>query len=284
MRPNRKWIKPIWPPQNLKCMFLHSQTRYERNSKGYTYVFGDQLPIGTHENTMRPNRKWIKPIWRPLTQNARFSTHKPDISEFPTAISMFSGTGFPLGLTRILCDQNRKWKIPIWRLLNLKCMFLHYQTRYQRNARGYVFGDRLSVGTHENTMRPNHKWNIPTWRPPYLKCMFLHSQTRHQQNSNGYTYFQGPASHWDTRAYYSTKTEVDKSKMVACYLEMHVSLLQVEISTKFQRLYLCLRGPAFFWDPREYNATKPEVEKYELQIQTGNTRISAWGNKSQAGD
>jgi len=156
-RPNWKWKKPIWWPQNLKYMLLHSQTRYQRNFKVYTYVFGDWLPIGTNENTMRPNRKCIKPIWRSQ---------------------------------------------------NLKCMFLHSQTRYRRNSKDYtnVFGIGLSIDTHENTMRPNRKWKVTIWWP----------------------------------------------------------LIPDKISTKFQSLYLCFRGPAFHWYPREYYATKPEVNKTNL--------------------
>jgi len=98
-------------------MFLHSQTRYQRNSDGYTYVFGIQLSIGTHENTMRPNQKW---------------------------------------------------KIPIWWPLNLKCMFLHSWTRYQRYSNGYtfVFGIRLSIGTHGNTWRRNRKWKNISRKSP----------------------------------------------------------------------------------------------------------------------
>jgi len=52
--------------------------------------------------------------------------------------------------------------------------------------------------------------------------------------------------------------------MVACYLEMHVSPLQVQIATKIQRLYLCFRGLAFHWDPREYYATISEVENTNM--------------------
>jgi len=150
MRPNRKWIKPIWPPQNLKCTFLHSQTRYERNSNGYTYVFGDQLPIGTHENTMRPNRKWIKRIRRPLNLKCMFLHPRRVINEISKVIHMFSGTGY----------------------------------------------------------------------------------------------------RWDPREYYATKPEVDKTNRAASKLKMHVSPLPDKISAKFQRLYLCFRGPASHWDTR----------------------------------
>jgi len=76
-----------------------------------------------------------------------------------------------------------------------------------------------------------------------------------------YLYFRGPAFHWDLREYYATKPEVENTNMAASKLAMHVSPLTDEISTKFQRLYLCFRGPAFHWDPREYYATTPEVEK-----------------------
>jgi len=110
---------------------------------------------------------------------------------------------------------NRKWKNPRWRLLNLKCTFLHSQTRYQQNSNGYtyIFGDRLFIGTHEKTLRPNRKWKIPTWRPLNLKCMYLQ--------------------------------------------------LPGEISTKFQRLYLCFWDSASHWNPWEYLATKPKVAKYK---------------------
>jgi len=76
--------------------------------------------------------------------------------------------------------------------------------------------------------------------------------------------FRGPASHWDRREYYATKPEVDKTNMAASKLKMHVSPLPDEISTKFQRLYICFRGPAIDWDPQEYYATKPEVENTNM--------------------
>ena len=40
-----------------------------------------------------------------LTSSACISASRRDINEIPTAISMFSGSSFPLGLVRILCDQ-----------------------------------------------------------------------------------------------------------------------------------------------------------------------------------
>jgi len=163
-------------------MFFHSQKRYHLILNGHTYVCWNRLSIGTYENTMRPNRKCIKPIWRPK---------------------------------------------------NLKYMFLHSRTRYQRNFKGYnyVFGDRLLIATHENTMRPNRKWIKPTWRPTNLKCMFFHSQKK--------------------------------------------------ISANSKRLYLRLLEPAFCWDPREYYATKPEVDKSKI---AGKFRFSAWANRSPACD
>jgi len=55
-------------------------------------------------------------------------------------------------------------------------------------------------------------------------------------------YFRGPASHWNTRKYYSTKQEVRKSKLADLKLEMYLSPIPDKISTKFQRLYLCFRS------------------------------------------
>ena len=59
---------------------------------------------------------------------------------------------------------------------------------------------------------------------------------------------RGPAFHWDSWEYYATKQEVEKSKMAASNFQIHSSPLSDKISTKFQRLYLHFRGPAFHWD------------------------------------
>jgi len=73
--------------------------------------------------------------------------------------------------------------------------------------------------------------------------------------------FRRPATDWNSREIYATKPEVVETNMTASKLEMHVSQLPDEISTTFQRLYICFRGPAIDWGPREYYATKPEVDK-----------------------
>ena len=65
--PNRKCKNPRWWPLNFKYTYLCSQTRYQRNSNGYTYVFGVQLSIETHGNTMRPSREWKNARWRSLS-------------------------------------------------------------------------------------------------------------------------------------------------------------------------------------------------------------------------
>jgi len=46
--------------------------------------------------------------------------------------------------------------------------------------------------------------------------------------------------------------------------EMIVSPLSDNISTVFQRLHLCFQGPASHWNPREYYATKPEVDNTNM--------------------
>ena len=58
MWPYRKWKKSRWRPLNFKCVSLRSQTRCQRNSNGYTYVFEVQHFTGTCGNDVRPNRKW----------------------------------------------------------------------------------------------------------------------------------------------------------------------------------------------------------------------------------
>ena len=80
-----------------------------------------------------------------------------------------------------------------------------------------------------------------------------------------YLYFRGPAFHWDSWKYYATKPEVEKFKMAASKLQIHISLLPEKISTKFQRLHICFRGPAFHCNSGEYYATKPEVKKSNTQ-------------------
>jgi len=79
-----------------------------------------------------------------------------------------------------------------------------------------------------------------------------------------YLCFRGPAFQWDSREYYATKPEVEKTNMAASKLEMHVSSLPDEISTKFQRLYLCFLRLASHWESLEYYATKPEVDKTDM--------------------
>ena len=45
------------------------------------------------------------------TSNSCISASRQDINEIPTALPMFSGSSFPLGLMRILCDQTGSGKI-----------------------------------------------------------------------------------------------------------------------------------------------------------------------------
>jgi len=52
------------------------------------------------------------------------------------------------------------------------------------------------------------------------------------------------------------QTGSGKIQMAASKLQMHVSPFPDNLSTKFQRLYLCCRRPTFHWDPWEYYATK----------------------------
>ena len=110
MRSNRKWEIPRWRPVNFNCVFLRSQTRYRRNSNGYTHVFGVQHSNGTSSDTVRPNRKWVIQDVSLKTSNACISVSRQDINEIPTAMPMFSGSSSPMRLTRRLCDQTGSGK------------------------------------------------------------------------------------------------------------------------------------------------------------------------------
>jgi len=79
-----------------------------------------------------------------------------------------------------------------------------------------------------------------------------------------YICFRGPAIDWDPREYYATKPEVDKINIAASKLKMHVSPLTNQITTKFQRLYLCFRGPTSHWETRAYYSTKTEGDKFKV--------------------
>jgi len=63
VRPNGK--KPIvenprWRPLNFQNVYLSLYTRYQRNSNGYTYVFGVQLSYNDNGNVVRSNGKKSK--------------------------------------------------------------------------------------------------------------------------------------------------------------------------------------------------------------------------------
>jgi len=165
MRPNRKWMKPIWRPLNLKCTFLHSQTRYQRNYNGCIYVFWDRLSIGTHENTMRPNRKLNIPTWRPPYLKCMFLHYQTRYQRNSRGYTYVFGDRLPIGTHEHTIRPKLKLTNPRWWPITLKCMYFHSKLRYQRhnNNSTSVFGDRLFIGTHENTMRPNRKWKISIW-------------------------------------------------------------------------------------------------------------------------
>ena len=108
---NRKWKNPRWRPPNFKCMYLRFQTRYQQNSDGYTNFFWVQHSNGTRSKTVQPNRKWIIQNGGLQTSNACIFASRLDINEIPTAMPMFSGFSFPLGLIIWLCDQTCRGKI-----------------------------------------------------------------------------------------------------------------------------------------------------------------------------
>jgi len=97
-------------------MFLHSRTRYQRNSNGCTYVFGDQLPIRTHENSIRLNRKWKKPIWRPLNLKYTFLHSRTRYQRHSNCYTYVFGVRLSIGAREGYCatkPEVEKSKSPI---------------------------------------------------------------------------------------------------------------------------------------------------------------------------
>ena len=91
------------------------QTRYQRNSNGYTCFFGVQHSIRTHENTMRPNRKWKNSKWRPLNfycVSLRSQTRYQRNSNGYTYVFLSS---IPLELVGMMCDQTGSGKHKMFR-------------------------------------------------------------------------------------------------------------------------------------------------------------------------
>ena len=76
MRTNRKWKNPSWRSVNFNCVFLRSQTRYRRNSNGYTHIFGVQHSKETSSDTVQPNRKWVIQDGGLKTSNACISASR----------------------------------------------------------------------------------------------------------------------------------------------------------------------------------------------------------------
>jgi len=100
---------------------------------------------------------------------------------------------------------------------NLEMHVFPLPDKLSTNSRGstYVFGDRLSVSSHENTMRPSRKCEVE-YSNMAASILEMHVSPLPDKISAKfqrlYLFFRGPASQWDTRACYSTKTEIDKPR------------------------------------------------------------------------
>ena len=107
------------------------------------------------------------------TLSARFSAPPQDIDQIPTATPMFWDPGFQRDQFRYFATKAEAGN-PRQRPQNFKCMYLRFQTRYQRNSNGYayVFEVQHSTGTCGNDVRPNRKWEAQSvlQMRDYLTC------------------------------------------------------------------------------------------------------------------
>jgi len=137
---------------------------------------------------MRPNRKWIKPIWRPFNLKCTFSPPPDEIST--------------------------KFK---WLYLCFRGLASHWDSLEYYATKPEV--DKTNMAGLNSEIRA-----FPLAEKIFTKCQRL------------YLCFREPAFHKHEQDYYATKPEVEKFKMAASKLKMHVSPLPHEISAKFQRL------------------------------------------------
>ena len=95
----------------MKCKYLSSYIRQQRNSNGNSHVFRDGQPIYTTLKTVRYNRKSeIKDGGR-RTGSIYISAFKPDSNSVPTATTTYSGSSNSMALSRIFARCNRKSEI-----------------------------------------------------------------------------------------------------------------------------------------------------------------------------
>ena len=94
----------------------------------YTYFFGSSIPMWlmrilcdqTGSGKIQDGGLW--------TSNACISAPRQDINDILTAISVFSGSSFPLGLIKILWDQTGSGKIQDGDLsTSIACLCAHRQ-------------------------------------------------------------------------------------------------------------------------------------------------------------
>ena len=101
---------PRWRPLNFYCAHFCSQTRYQRNSNGYTYVFGVQLSIGTYKNLMRPNWELKNPRWRPLNFKCMYLLFQTRNQRNYNGYTFIFGVKHSIGTHKNTMRPNRKWK------------------------------------------------------------------------------------------------------------------------------------------------------------------------------
>ena len=160
---------------------------------------------------------------------------------------MSSGSCFPLELITWLCDQTGSGKIQDGgRHSLIACFFAPRQDSDKiPTAKPMFFGSSIPTGLVQrlcNQTGSGESKMAASVHQMHVSPLPDKISTKFQRLC---LCFRGIAFHWDIREDYAIKPELEKSKMAAFKLQMHVSPLPDKISTKFQPLYLFFRCLAF---------------------------------------
>ena len=150
--------KCIPNPRMTKCWGGEEiETKLQRLI-GYPHVLGSSNSMARNEWCMT-KPEGGNPIWRLQTGSTNISTCRQDRNEMSTAILMFLGSSYLVGLVVMLIDQTRSGK---FKMMASKLHIIIISTSRQGintipTAPTYVFEIELSNGRCGNTARPY--WN-----------------------------------------------------------------------------------------------------------------------------
>ena len=107
---NQKWIIQDGGLQTLNACVSPLPDKISTKFQRLYVRFRGQHSIGTFENTMRPNRRWTKSRWWPLSSNSCISASRQHNHKSPTAATAITIIWDPTMHWNV-CDTDRpKWK------------------------------------------------------------------------------------------------------------------------------------------------------------------------------